>query len=294
MQEGALSVAQHHDAITGSQRRHVHRDYIRQLAAGQAAVDGSVARVAAALSGAKAPVVACKLLNESSCPAAVAAISADKALSILLLNPLGWTNSHVVRVPLPSAATKVQVSDPAGKPVLSQLLPPWPKFSSVNNKTVTPASPTVAFNTTVAPLGLAAYKISNSKRASSSSYASEAVPHGKGDPLVLENAVLRATFDAQTGLLSALMRKDTGVSVDVKQSLLWYESSDGSDGPFKSKGAGGSGNYIFQPKRGADNPHVRMRCCSCCCSSCCCLRLLVPLLLMLTRALAPPRPTPRR
>jgi hypothetical protein len=35
VQDGALGVAQHHDAITSSQRTHVHRDYIAQLSAGQ-------------------------------------------------------------------------------------------------------------------------------------------------------------------------------------------------------------------------------------------------------------------
>lgn len=42
VQAKALGVLQHHDAITSSQRRHVHRDYIKSLSIGQASVDASI------------------------------------------------------------------------------------------------------------------------------------------------------------------------------------------------------------------------------------------------------------
>ena len=41
----ALSVVQHHDAITSTQRRHVHKDYIRSLSAGQAEVGRANAEI---------------------------------------------------------------------------------------------------------------------------------------------------------------------------------------------------------------------------------------------------------
>jgi lysosomal alpha-mannosidase len=66
-------------------------------------------------------------------------------------------------------------------------------------------------------------------------------------PFVLNNGVLSAQFDA-TGLLSSLTKGE--VSVAVKQTLRYYHASDGAPGPnnpYQKQGAGGSGNYIFQP-----------------------------------------------
>jgi hypothetical protein len=81
VQTKALGVSQHHDAITSSQRRHVHRDYIKSLSIGQASVDASISRVVAAaiagaanatlrtLAAAVPTLVTCPYLNESTCPA---------------------------------------------------------------------------------------------------------------------------------------------------------------------------------------------------------------------------------
>ena len=84
-QAGALGVSQHHDAITSSQRRHVHRDYIKQLSIGQAAVDSSVCRVVAATiakpGGPPPTLVTCPYLNESSCPAAEHALAGESWLT---------------------------------------------------------------------------------------------------------------------------------------------------------------------------------------------------------------------
>ena len=41
----ALAVAQHHDAVTGTEKQHVNDDYIRRLAEGASAMDSEVSNI---------------------------------------------------------------------------------------------------------------------------------------------------------------------------------------------------------------------------------------------------------
>eukprot|EP00937_MAST-01D_sp_MAST-1D-sp2_P005627 g5627.t1 len=276
VQGRALGVAQHHDAITSSQRRHVHRDYIAQLSVGQTAVDGTTARVVAALlGGASLPVppalTTCPYLNESAC-AATAGAAAGDAL-VIALNPMARARPAAhFRVPVSNASlggaganSSLWVADRAtGLPVVSQVLPPWPAAPHQHDwATFVEPAPTVAWNGALRGHGTASWALrwgASSAAAGTpgagvpSSFVSSARAHVAGQAVVLENAALRAEFDPQTAMLARLTRKGAGgaadVTVAVAHSLRYYVASDGTTGPYARQGAQGSGNYIFEPTNG--------------------------------------------
>eukprot|EP01043_Picozoa_sp_COSAG02_P046663 COSAG02_NODE_4386_length_5421_cov_4.810973_6_plen_904_part_00 len=252
VQTKALGVSQHHDAITSSQRRHVHRDYIKHLSIGQAAVDSSISRVVGATIASKnatglsmnVPTLStCPYLNESTCAAST---SADGVTVVVFQNPTAQPMVALpVRIPV---GGKAVVRDPRRKVVESQILPSWPESAFVHNETLHEPSPTVAFHVTVPPMGTASYFIEHSKPSRSAAEAQPWVTSPQSAPLVLDNGILNAKFDATTGLLQSITKGN--ISVKVTQNLKYYRASDGSvsaNNPYASQGAGGSGNYIFQP-----------------------------------------------
>ena len=254
VQTKALGVSQHHDAITSSQRRHVHRDYIKSLSIGQASVDASISRVVGAavaapaangtLAESAAPaLVTCPYLNESTCLAS--ATTANGVTVVIFQNPTAQPMVGVlVRIPVAGKATVVDFDR---KTVTTQSLPVWPTSPFVHNETLHEPSPTVVFLVNVPPLGTSTYFIKQTK-AEVTPPQPVAVSAASAVPLVLDNGILKAEFDATTGLLTTLTKAN--VSIKVSQNIKYYHASDGSVGPnnpYAKQGAGGSGNYIFQP-----------------------------------------------
>ena len=137
--EEAISIAQHHDAITGTARQHVANDYHRRIAGGMEQAKEVVTRALSALLGGGAgagdglaaarrlhqrqprlgseqgdegsrgaaappsPGVAlqvCDWLNVSSCAPTVELSRRGRAILAVAYNPLGWRRVTPVRVPL--------------------------------------------------------------------------------------------------------------------------------------------------------------------------------------------------
>ncbi|KAA8548283.1 hypothetical protein F0562_004456 [Nyssa sinensis] len=79
----ALAIAQHHDAVSGTQRQHVASDYAKRLSIGYAEAEE------------------CPLLNISYCPPSETVLSNGKSLVIVVYNSLGWKREEVIRIPVP-------------------------------------------------------------------------------------------------------------------------------------------------------------------------------------------------
>ncbi|OWK49992.1 Lysosomal alpha-mannosidase [Lonchura striata] len=122
----AVAVAQHHDAVAGTERQHVADDYARQLAKGwdscQRPSPNSghpwqvlVANALSILGGTKEPLIFCNALNISVCPLS----ETTPHFTVILYNPLAWGVTWPVRLPV--RATSYAVTDPQGQPVASQV-----------------------------------------------------------------------------------------------------------------------------------------------------------------------------
>ncbi|KAK5925893.1 hypothetical protein CgunFtcFv8_021508 [Champsocephalus gunnari] len=113
----AMAVAQHHDAVSGTEKQHVANDYARRLADGWQRCQVLVSNSLAALSGSTAERIYCDNLNISVCPLT----EASKKFSVNVYNPLARPVSHPVRLPVNGSS--YEVTDANGKPVDCQVLP---------------------------------------------------------------------------------------------------------------------------------------------------------------------------
>ncbi|KAK6153870.1 hypothetical protein DH2020_013509 [Rehmannia glutinosa] len=143
----ALAIAQHHDAVTGTEKQHVADDYAKRLSIGYQE---------------------CPLLNISYCPATEVDLSLGKKIALVVYNSLGWKRTSVVRIPVINE--KVTVTDSTGKVILSQLTPivnasiAKRKFYATAYIGESPsASPRywLAFTAVVPPLGFSTYVIAS-------------------------------------------------------------------------------------------------------------------------------------
>uniref|UniRef100_A0A8K9Y0E8 Alpha-mannosidase n=1 Tax=Oncorhynchus mykiss TaxID=8022 RepID=A0A8K9Y0E8_ONCMY len=185
----AMAVAQHHDAVSGTEKQHVANDYARKLANGWAHCQVLVSNTLSSLSGSSAPRVYCEHLNISVCPLT----ETSKKFSVNVYNPLARPVSWPVRLPV--NGTAYRISDAKGKAVDSQV-------------------------------GLSVLIMVVICR-SSITFAMTVI--WKGVVLSLESFVsrflgldfLRVTFDPETGLLSSLSNLETQQTVKLSQNFYW-------------------------------------------------------------------------
>ncbi|XP_039823248.1 probable alpha-mannosidase At5g13980 isoform X5 [Panicum virgatum] len=104
----ALALAQHHDAVTGTEKQHVANDYAKRLSIGYTRAQELVSTSLACLTelGSKphcsSPTTKfsqCLLLNVTYCPPSEMDFSKGKSLVVLVYNSLGWKRQDVLRVP---------------------------------------------------------------------------------------------------------------------------------------------------------------------------------------------------
>ncbi|KAL2455897.1 Glycosyl hydrolase family 38 protein [Forsythia ovata] len=184
----ALAIAQHHDAVSGTERQHVASDYALRLSIGYREAEKVVASSLALLTGLRLNATyedsvpefqQCPLLNISYCPPSEANLTDEKSLIIIAYNPLGWKRKEIIRIPVSSEC--LIVLDSTGKEIESQLLP----LSNVSLRTrhyhvkvnlgrsaSSLARYWLAFSATVPPLGFSTYVVSSAKRTESSSVIS--------------------------------------------------------------------------------------------------------------------------
>ncbi|XP_023268026.1 lysosomal alpha-mannosidase-like, partial [Seriola lalandi dorsalis] len=98
-----MAVAQHHDAVSGTEKQHVANDYARRLANGWQRCQVLVSNSLAALSGSSAKRIYCDSLNISVCPLT----ESSKKFSVSVYNPLARPVTRPVRLPVNGTAYAV-------------------------------------------------------------------------------------------------------------------------------------------------------------------------------------------
>ncbi|KAJ8283245.1 hypothetical protein COCON_G00020950 [Conger conger] len=232
----AMAVAQHHDAVSGTEKQHVANDYARRLATGSAHCQVLVSNALSQLSGSDAPRSYCEKLNVSVCPLT----ESGREFSVTVYNPLsrpvGWT------VRLPVNGSRYSVSDPSGSEVDSQVVPVSQATKDIRRDGGYAANELV-FRAQAPPLGYRTYAVSLLQ-----TWPPPAPPLPDAPP-VLENKYLRVTFDPDTGLLSSLSNLETKQTVQLKQNFYWYNASVGNVESIQTSGA-----YIFRPNSSTPVP----------------------------------------
>ncbi|KAK6127824.1 hypothetical protein DH2020_038426 [Rehmannia glutinosa] len=210
----ALAIAQHHDAVTGTEKQHVANDYAKRLSIGYKE---------------------CPLLNISYCPATEVDLSLGKKIAVIVYNSLGWKRTSVVRIPVINE--NVTVTDSTGKVILSQLLPivnasiAMRKFHATAYMGESPsASPMywLAFTAVVPPLGFSTYVISSSKSSASIKPISYTFDGSQNDAIQIGPGDLKLIYSGNDGKLTQYINSRSSVNISMEQSYSYYAGDDGS------------------------------------------------------------------
>ncbi|CAO2829686.1 unnamed protein product [Amaranthus hypochondriacus] len=249
----ALAIAQHHDAVTGTERQHVADDYTLRLHIGyleaEKVVSSSLHSLTSKHGKTESSFQQCPLLNISYCPPSENLLSNGKSLIIVVYNSLGWNRDEVIRIPI--TTDKVVVKDFNGKEVESQILPLTDALLNIRNNHVKaylggPADATIkywlAFSVSVPPLGFSTYVVSGAQ-AGSRSMMSALTVHGNTNSTVeVGQGNLKLLFSVNGGKLAQYNNNKNLVNAAVEQSYSYYTGFSGTDGDPQASGA-----YIFRP-----------------------------------------------
>ncbi|XP_038568639.1 LOW QUALITY PROTEIN: lysosomal alpha-mannosidase [Micropterus salmoides] len=226
----AMAVAQHHDAVSGTEKQHVANDYARRLANGWQRCQVLVSNSLAALSNSPAERIYCDNLNISVCPLT----ESSKKFSVNVYNPLARPVTWPVRLPV--NGTAYVISDAEGKSVDCQVVPVSTATWEVRRNRGLAVNELV-FQVQAPPLGFTTYSVSLLKDGPPPATTQHQTPKA------IQNKFLRVTFDPDTGLLSSLSNLETKQTIKLTQNFYWYNASDGNN----SLSIQPSGAYIFRP-----------------------------------------------
>ncbi|XP_075939113.1 LOW QUALITY PROTEIN: lysosomal alpha-mannosidase [Anarhichas minor] len=226
----AMAVAQHHDAVSGTEKQHVANDYARRLASGWQHCQVLVSNSLSALSGSSAERIYCDSLNISVCPLT----ESSKKFSVHVYNPLARPVTWPVRLPVNGSS--YEVSDAEGRSVDCQVVPVSAQTAAVRRNRGFAVNELV-FQVQAPPLGFTTYSVSLLRDGPPPASTQRRVP------TAIQNQFLRVTFDPDTGLLSSLTNLETKRTIKLTQNFYWYNASDGNN----SKSDQPSGAYIFRP-----------------------------------------------
>ncbi|KAL0351209.1 UNVERIFIED_CONTAM: Alpha-mannosidase [Sesamum radiatum] len=239
----ALAIAQHHDAVSGTERQHVAADYALRLSIGYKE---------------------CPLLNISYCPPSEANFSDGKSLVIIAYNPLGWRRVEVIRIPVELLELRLVIfvagffSKLSGsgfyrKEIESQLLP----LSNVSLLNVnyhikaylgisasSSARYWLAFSVSVPPLGFSTYVVSSAKPTESRSIISTVYTPERGVDKTFEvgQGNLKLLYSVNEGKLKRYTNRRNSVAAIAEHSYSYYTGYNGTDRVFQASGA-----YVFRP-----------------------------------------------
>ncbi|KAK9271505.1 hypothetical protein L1049_001864 [Liquidambar formosana] len=248
----ALAIAQHHDAVSGTERQHVADDYTKRLSMGYVEAEELVSSSLAFLAESGLSTAQdnpCPLLNISYCPPSEAVLSTEKSLVVVIYNPLGWKREEVIRIPVSSEGVIVQ--DSGGREIEAQLLPISNATMSLRNYYVKaylgkPPSATLkywlAFSASVPPLGFSTYIVSSTKQTGSTISTVDTSEGTTNNTIEVGQGSLKLLYSADEQKLTHYINSRNLVTAVSEQSYSYYSGNDGTD-----KDPQASGAYVFRP-----------------------------------------------
>eukprot|EP00245_Coleochaete_scutata_P006046 TRINITY_DN20159_c0_g1_i1.p1 TRINITY_DN20159_c0_g1~~TRINITY_DN20159_c0_g1_i1.p1 ORF type:complete len:1052 (-),score=194.38 TRINITY_DN20159_c0_g1_i1:847-4002(-) len=291
--EEAMAIAQHHDAVSGTEKQHVADDYAERLARG-AAEAGDVVnrallrltegrvfnqptwteRVQSALAWGPAATSEdadsmftnhrgfkfeqCALLNISHCPASES-VDENKTLVVVAYNPLAWSRKQYVRIPV--ATSKLCVKDGRGNAIPSQAVPldhatiRLRANAGIENDGRTGALFSLLFEAEAPPLGFSTYFISTPQN-------EEDIPAtvSEIEDVTEEGGV--GTVSLGAGHVEMTVARSTGRLLQFVNRLTASNTTvdqsylwyNGSDGNTVENPGQASGAYIFRPNSSSAFP----------------------------------------
>ncbi|XP_060520105.1 lysosomal alpha-mannosidase-like [Cylas formicarius] len=229
----AMGVMQHHDAITGTERSYVAQDYARQLHGGIANCE-QITNDALTTLTKNADVVfkTCLLSNISQCLYS----ENMEQLIVTIYNPLSRPVDKYVRLPISDEVFVVK--DWSGIEMITQVLPIPKRVQNIPGRQSSATREQVFLARDVPALGFKSYYLELNNHSPSNS-EEEQIRNRIGSEDV------GVKLDSKTGLVIGV--EMNGVALDLNQTLLHYNGSNGFGYAEISRTSGASGAYIFRP-----------------------------------------------
>ncbi|XP_072039300.1 lysosomal alpha-mannosidase-like [Amphiura filiformis] len=242
----AMGVAQHHDAVSGTEKQHVANDYAKRIGMGISSCESVVNSVLNNMmtNGTSRPPQGsfCGYLNISICPSTEDA----QMFTVTAYNPVAHMVHTPVRVPV--NGNSYTVTGPDGKMVSSQIMDVTTATKNVRRDRGK-AMKELVFTAQVPALGFSTYMIATQsnkvmqklKPHIHSQPSPAETPSADADPTI-SNEHYQVIFDGTTGLLKSITELGSNTNLQVSQSYYWYNSSTGNNVSHQASGA-----YIFRP-----------------------------------------------
>ncbi|XP_046584534.1 lysosomal alpha-mannosidase-like isoform X4 [Haliotis rubra] len=236
----AVGVAQHHDAVSGTEKQAVAYDYAERLANGvnecQKVVNDAYGKLLP-LGTVKPPGQGfCTLLNISVCTAT----ESQKEFQVLVYNPIGRSVTYNVRLPVVGSA--FSVTGPSGEAIVSEVYPISEDTFRIPERKGALAANELVFFVTVPALGFNTYFVSLNSGAESQ------VPPRKsftvGADTTIGNQYISLTFDGISGQLKSMRNLKKNLDISLGQSFMFYPGYAGNNSGDVNQA---SGAYIFRP-----------------------------------------------
>ncbi|RUS76959.1 hypothetical protein EGW08_015279 [Elysia chlorotica] len=241
----SISLGQHHDAITGTEKQVVAFDYAQRMAKGSALAQDTVNQAYAVLMSKKkvasVPQSFCDYRNVSVC----AITQNAKNFEVTMFNPLSWAVNYTARVPVSGDKFTV-LADDGHTLVPSDIFSVTSAPAGIRPAGMKPATRELVFTAELPPVGFATYFVREDTLL-------RWRPNTKvtKDETTIGNKYVEVSFDSD-GYVRRLTNLKSNVSVPLSQSLFYYKAFEGYNASPESQS---SGAYIFRPE---DNTPVKI------------------------------------
>ncbi|XP_070572085.1 lysosomal alpha-mannosidase-like isoform X2 [Ptychodera flava] len=226
----AVSIVQHHDAITGTEKQHVADDYAKRLAMGiqqcQISLSDVISKLMLKTKTAPAPKLEfCNYLNISVC----ATTQSTDAFSVTAYNTLACEVRDYVRIPV--NGTQFTVMGPGNKNIQYQVMEVTSETKRVRRDKGSTTHELI-FPITIPSVGFSSYLVTaqTTKQRSKGDGSVPAIHKAENsNDVTIKNDNLMLLFDGGTGLLKSMTNIPDNLTLEVQQSFYWYNSSEGSN-----------------------------------------------------------------
>lgn len=236
----AMGVAQHHDAVSGTEKQHVAYDYAKRLSIGiNQVLSYLVPSIDNRLGMSDSKYTLCQMLNVSQC----IPVEDKSTFATIIYNPLANKVDSWIRIPITDTndcpVTKFQVHDSDHNMIHSEIVPIDSETKRIPER-VSKANHEIVFKANLPPLNTKIYILS-CLNSTSRSNLKKVVSYD--EPFVLKNKKLQLNFD-EKGNLIEIVNLNKKTSSLIKQNYCYYNSYQGNNSKpeFEPSGA-----YVFRP-----------------------------------------------